>query len=180
MKRLFDIFFSAFIFFLGIPIFVLILIIAIFRFGNPFFKQQRIGFNQFPFLIYKIKTLGPNHQLSPFWGFIRASGLDEFPQLWNIMKGDMSWVGPRPLLPEYLDHYTSRELKRHQVKPGIFGLSQKEQMTRKLSWKERLEYDAQYAEKNSFASDIQIMVTSIFILISAGRKNASDFERFGS
>lgn len=180
MKRLFDVLFSALVFSIGFPVFVVLVFIATIRFGNPFFSQERIGWKSNPFLIFKIKTLGLNHQLTPFWAMVRTSGLDEFPQLWNILKGDMSWVGPRPLLPEYLQHYTPREASRHQVKPGIFGLSQKEQMGRKLSWKERLEFDAVYVEKHNFLFDIQIMFTSIIILISAGRKNASDFERFRS
>lgn len=152
------------------------------KFGRFFFIQKRPGKGEKIFNILKITSLPPNHnpkeQLSGYSFWIRKSGLDELPQLINILRGEMSFVGPRPLLPEYLIFYTDRERSRHNVQPGIFGLSQLEQMKRFVSWKERLELDAIYAEKSGFFMDLRIIVLSLGELLIKRSKNANDFERY--
>jgi lipopolysaccharide/colanic/teichoic acid biosynthesis glycosyltransferase len=180
VKRSIDLLFAliALIFALGPGAFLLV--IAKIQFKNGLFIQTRIGKNNQPFSIYKIQSLGPNHELSSFWEIIRSFGLDEIPQLWNIIRGDMSWVGPRPLLPEYLEWYTPEQRRRHEVIPGIFGLSQLHQMQKVLSWEERLALDVEYVNQKSSWLDSKILLKSVFILLTKARKNASDFERMNA
>lgn len=180
MKRILDIILALIAFiFAFIPALILVVIASI-QFGKPFFIQHRVGKNEAIFSIYKIRSLGNHHELSPFWSKIRSLGLDEIPQCWNILKGDMSWVGPRPLLPEYLQHYSPEQRQRHSVLPGIFGWSQLKQMQVLLSWEERLALDIEYLKIRSVLTDAKIFLRSVFIIFTKARKNASDFERFGS
>lgn len=130
--------------------------------GSPvFFKQERIGLNERPFTLVKFRSMragdgSDGERLSPFGKWLRASSLDELPELWNILKGDMSLVGPRPLLPEYLPHYTERERLRHRMRPGITGLAQVSGRNA-LSWDERLELDVRYVEQWSLKEDLRIL-----------------------
>jgi undecaprenyl phosphate N,N'-diacetylbacillosamine 1-phosphate transferase len=138
-----------------------------------FFLQKRIGQNDHPFLLYKIKTLKDDPSgVKPdkerklwFSDFFRKTSIDELPQLLNILKGEMSFIGPRPLLPEYLDLYNERQIKRHQVKPGITGLAQVNAGKVK-NWQERLEMDVQYVEQVSFLLDLKILLKTIFVIFS--------------
>jgi lipopolysaccharide/colanic/teichoic acid biosynthesis glycosyltransferase len=180
VKRIIDLFLFFIAFFIALLPGLVLLVLSKWHFGRSFYLQERIGKQGKPFVIYKFTTLGPNHQLSPFWAKIRNWGLDEIPQLFNVLQGTMSWIGPRPLLPEYMGFYSDRQNSRHQVLPGIFGWSQYHQITKVLTWEERLELDAQYVEKKSILFDFQIFILSIFALLTQGRKNASDFERFSS
>ena len=140
--------------------------------GSPvLFTQARPGLNAKIFKIYKFRTMSDecdeNGNLLPdelrlkgFGAKLRASSIDELPQLFNVLKGDMSFIGPRPLLVEYLPLYSPRQASRHSVRPGITGLAQVNGRN-DISWAAKLEYDAIYAEKLSFLLDIKIAILSI-------------------
>jgi len=144
--------------------------------GSPFFSQTRPGKHGKLFTIYKLKTmrdtrddsgdlLPDNLRMTPLGKIIRKLSLDELPQLWNILKGDMSFVGPRPLLPEYLPLYSKEQEKRHEVKPGITGWAQVNGRNA-ISWKQKFEYDLWYIQHQSFILDIKILgitLTKIFM-----------------
>lgn len=136
--------------------------------GAPvFFRQQRPGRHGHPFFIYKFRTMTderdaqgqllPDAQrLTRIGRFLRASSLDEVPQLWNVLKGEMSLVGPRPLLMQYLARYSPRQARRHDVPPGITGLAQVRGRNA-LSWEEKFELDVEYVENWSLALDLKIL-----------------------
>ena len=139
--------------------------------GKPFFYQLRPGKGERIFKIIKFKTMNDrrdaNGQLLPdaerltkIGTFVRKTSLDEIPQLLNVLKGDMSLIGPRPLLVKYLPYYSKREQLRHTVRPGITGLAQVNGRN-KLNWDDRLELDAQYVENLSFLLDIKILFRTI-------------------
>lgn len=139
--------------------------------AGAFFFQERPGKNGKIFKVVKFKSMTderdekgellPNElRLTKVGAFIRSTSLDELPQLWNVFKGDMSLIGPRPLLPRYLPWYTEREQTRHNVRPGITGLAQVNGRNN-LSWNQRLEYDAVYVESISFVNDVKILLTTI-------------------
>ena len=129
--------------------------------GSPaFFTQTRIGRDERPFTLIKFRTMREGagsdaERIHPFGQWLRATSLDELPELWNILRGDMSLVGPRPLLPEYLPYYTPREQLRHRMRPGITGLAQVSGRNA-LDWDARLALDADYVEGWSLARDIAI------------------------
>ena len=142
---------------------------------SPFFSQTRPGKHGKLFTIYKLKTMRdtrdesgellPDHQrTTPIGSVIRKLSLDELPQLWNVLKGDMSFVGPRPLLPEYLPLYSKEQEKRHEVKPGITGWAQVNGRNT-ISWKQKFDYDLWYIQHQSFILDIKILgmtLTKVF------------------
>ena len=144
--------------------------------GSPFFSQTRPGKHGKLFTIYKLKTmrdtrddsgdlLPDNLRMTPLGKIIRKLSLDELPQLWNILKGDMSFVGPRPLLPEYLPLFSKEQEKRHEVKPGITGWAQVNGRNA-ISWKQKFEYDLWYIQHQSFILDIKILgmtLTKVFM-----------------
>jgi len=143
--------------------------------GSPFFTQTRPGKHGKLFTIYKLKTmrdtrddsgdlLPDNLRMTPLGKIIRKLSLDELPQLWNILKGEMSFVGPRPLLPEYLPLYSEEQQKRHLAKPGITGWAQVNGRNA-ISWKQKFEYDLWYIQHQSFILDIKILgmtLTKVF------------------
>lgn len=135
--------------------------------GNPFFTQLRPGKKGRLFRLIKFKTMTDERdeegrlqpddiRLTPVGKWIRSTSLDELPQLINVIKGDMSLVGPRPLLKKYLPRYTERQARRHEVKPGITGLAQIKGRNA-ITWEERFEWDVQYVETMSFALDMKIL-----------------------
>lgn len=140
--------------------------------GRPvLFRQERPGWKGRPFSIVKFRTMterrGPDGVLLPdvdrltaFGRFLRATSLDELPELWNVLKGEMSLVGPRPLLMEYLPLYTERQARRHEVKPGITGWAQVNGRN-KLSWEEKFEMDVWYVEHFSLFLDLKILVATL-------------------
>src|ERR1700743_1385349 len=142
------------------------------RLGSPvLFRQKRIGLNDHVFLFYKFRTMtdarDENGQLlpdgdrqTPFGRFLRSSSLDELPQLWNVIRGDMSLIGPRPLLPQYLERYSAIQRRRHEVRPGITGLAQVKGRNA-LSWDEKFELDVQYVDRLSAALDGEILLLTI-------------------
>ena len=167
-------------FFIMILFFPLVLLVSFILFlqnsGSPFFSQIRPGKHGKLFIIYKLKTmrdtrsdsgelLPDNQRTTPIGSFIRKLSLDELPQLWNILKGDMSFVGPRPLLPEYLPLYSKEQQKRHLAKPGITGWAQVNGRNT-ISWKQKFEYDLWYIQHQSFILDIKILsmtLTKVFM-----------------
>jgi len=180
MKRLFDITIS----FISLLLFSLIIgimmIIIRRRIGTPvFFKQDRPGLNEKIFSIYKFRSmtderdeegelLSDELRLSSFGKAIRKLSLDELPQLWNVLKGDMSFVGPRPLLVEYLPLYNERQAKRHNVRPGITGWAQVNGRNA-ISWEEKFELDVWYVENQSIWLDIKILILTVKkVFISEG------------
>ena len=167
-KRIID-FSLAFIGFLVIsPIFIIVTIcLFIANNGRPFFFQERPGLNEKVFKIIKFKSMNDKRdaegnlladaiRLTPVGAFVRKTSLDEIPQLLNVIKGDMSLIGPRPLFVRYLPYYTEREKLRHTVRPGITGWAQVNGRNT-VNWDERLEMDAQYVENLSFHRDLKIL-----------------------
>ena len=181
-KRLIDIILASINLVLLTPLFVIITIVLFFaNEGEPFFVQKRPGKNGQIFNMFKFKTmtnkkdsdgnlLPDSKRMTRLGNFARRISLDEIPQLINVIRGDMSLVGPRPLLPEYLPLYNETQKKRHEVKPGITGWAQvnKENIT---SWQTKFEYDLWYIENWTFLLDIQIIFMTVYTMIR-GDKNA--------
>ena len=171
-KPLFDKIFSLILIIMFFPIILVVSMLIYLKMGKPiFFRQKRPGFNEKIFEIYKFRTMTndkdangnllPDEQrLQGLGKFIRSTSLDELPQLFNVLKGDMSFVGPRPLLVEYLPLYDEKQKKRHNVKPGITGWAQVNGRNA-ISWREKFEYDVWYVENLSFLLDMKIFYLTI-------------------
>ena len=168
MKRLFDLLLATFgLLVLAIPLLVLVWLVHR-KLGSPvFFTQVRPGLHGKPFKMVKFRTMtserGPNGQLlpdavrlTPFGHWLRATSLDELPELWNVLMGDMSLVGPRPLLMEYLPLYTSEQARRHEVRPGITGWAQVNGRNA-ISWEDKFRLDVYYVDHQSLWLDIKIL-----------------------
>ena len=156
------------------PLMILLFFIVWIIIGFPIFTQLRLGLNNKLFRIYKFKTLYDQgsselERQSKIGNFLRQFGLDELPQLFNILKNDMSFIGPRPLLAEYLNKYSKEEIKRHNVKPGITGLSQVSG-NNSLSFNEKMNYDLIYIQNLSFVNDLKIYFKTIIILFCGKKK----------
>ena len=174
-KPVFDVVFAFLLLFLLLPFLILTGILISFHFKkSPFFFQKRIGKEEEPFTIWKFRSLSDKRnsinqflpdgkRMSQFGNLLRRTGIDEIPQLINIVKGDMSFVGPRPLLPEYLPLYLEETRKRHSVKPGITGLAQINGGN-SLEWEKRFEYDLAYVKQCSFRMDLKILCKTIYYL----------------
>lgn len=142
------------------------------KLGSPvIFKQQRPGLNGKVFIMYKFrsmtdtkdkygKLLSDEERLPRFGQLLRATSLDEIPEFFNVLKGEMSLVGPRPLLIEYLERYNKRQARRHEIRPGITGWAQVNGRNA-ISWEQKFEYDVEYVEKCSFLLDIKIIFMTI-------------------
>ena len=168
MKRAYDILIAgAGILFLS-PVLILLAVLVRIKLGAPvFFQQTRPGLHAQPFTLYKFRTmtserdevgnlLPDGERLTPLGRFLRSTSLDELPQLYNVLKGEMSIVGPRPLYLKYLSYYTEREKKRHSVRPGITGWAQIHGRNH-LPWDERLNLDVWYAENHTLLLDLEIL-----------------------
>jgi undecaprenyl phosphate N,N'-diacetylbacillosamine 1-phosphate transferase len=157
------------IFLLLLPVFIItMLLLAIANQGNPFYIQKRPGKNEKVFKIIKFKTMNDKKDLKGnlLPDTFRLTALDEIPQLLNVLKGDMSLIGPRPLLPRYLPYYSIEEKIRHDVKPGITGYAQVNGRNY-LDWNTKLKYDTYYVKNVSFLLDLQILIkTFIKVLLS--------------
>ncbi len=161
-----------------LPLYVIFYVLIRFNMGKPvIFTQARPGKDEKIFYIYKFrsmnsatdtsgKLLPDKERLTALGKFLRKTSIDEIPQFFNILKGDMSFIGPRPLLPQYLPYYTEREKTRHLVRPGITGLAQVNGRNC-ITWDEKLELDAQYAEDISFIKDIKIALLTIKNVINS-------------
>lgn len=177
-KRFFDVVMALLGIVMLLPIYVLLTIfLYISNKGTPFYFQKRPGKNEKIFYIVKFKTMNdkkdahgkllPDHErLTSFGHFLRKYSLDEIPQLFNILIGNMSFIGPRPLLVKYLPYYTEVEKTRHHVKPGITGLSQISGRNF-LGWDDRLKTDVYYVRHLSFKLDLQIFITTIKNVITS-------------
>lgn len=171
-KRVFDVFFSGGALVILSPILAVTAVLVRIKLGKPVvFCQERPGKDEKIFKMYKFRTmtntcdeegnlLPDEKRLTPFGRMLRKTSLDELPELFNIFKGDMSIVGPRPLLCSYLPYYTEREKKRHSVMPGLTGLAQVNGRNM-LAWDERLELDVRYAENITFIGDMKIIVRTV-------------------
>lgn len=172
MKRLFDLVISLSLLFVFLPIILIVTILVRFKLGSPIlFKQQRPGLYGKPFYVYKFRTmldardnsgqLLPDHmRLTSFGKFLRKYSVDELPQLFNVVKGDISLVGPRPLLMEYLTLYTEEQAKRHNVRPGVTGWAQVNGRNA-ITWEEKFQLDVWYVENQSFLLDMKILVQTV-------------------
>ncbi len=159
------------------PVFLVICILVRFKLGSPvFFKQTRITKDERPFKIIKFRTMTDAHdtngnllidkeRFTKFGNFLRNSSLDELPELLNVLKGDMSLVGPRPLYPIYLPYYTKEENIRHSVRGGITGLAQIHGRAL-CRWNDRFAYDVKYVKEMSFVNDVKILWRTFFKVAS--------------
>ncbi len=168
MKRIFDVVLAlAALVILALPLLVLIVLIRR-RLGSPvFFRQVRPGLHGKPFEMIKFRTMtdarGPDgsllpdaERLTPFGRFLRSTSLDELPELWNVVKGEMSLVGPRPLLMAYLPLYSPEQARRHEVRPGVTGWAQVNGRN-SLAWADKFKLDVWYVEQRSFMLDLRIL-----------------------
>ena len=172
LKETFDRVASFSFLFLFFPIYLILYILVYFFLGKPvFFKQKRPGKNEKIFELVKFRTmnnakdkngqlLSDEKRLTRFGKFLRSTSIDELPSVWNILQGDMSFVGPRPLLIEYLPRYNKRQKLRHLIKPGITGWAQINGRNN-VDWDKKLEYDVWYYENRSFILDIKIILLSV-------------------
>ncbi len=175
-KRTFDFIWAGMGLIILFPLFILItLVLRISGERKPFFLQQRPGLNGLPFTIIKFKTMRDsnspdlsvkteNERITRVGKFLRKTSLDELPQLWNVLVGHMSLIGPRPLLMEYLPLYSPVQNERHRVKPGITGWAQVHGRN-ETDWKERLEMDVWYTRNVSLALDLKILAKTISKLL---------------
>lgn len=171
-KRIFDFLVSALGLFFLSPIVLLVAFLVRKKLGSPLiFKQVRPGKNGKPFTMFKLrsmrdvldvdgKPLPDSERLTSFGKLLRASSLDELPELWNVLKGEMSLVGPRPLLMEYLPLYSPEQYRRHEIKPGVTGWAQINGRNA-LSWDEKFKLDIWYVDNRSFFLDLKIIFLTI-------------------
>ena len=172
LKRVLDFFVSLIGILICSPILLLtVILLAIANNGSPFFYQIRPGKNEKLFKIIKFKTMNDKTdkqgnflpddlRMTKMGSFIRKSSLDELPQLINVLKGDMSLIGPRPLLVQYLPLYNSEQKKRHNVRPGITGWAQVNGRNA-ISWKQKFDFDVVYVNNISFAFDVKILYQTV-------------------
>lgn len=172
LKRNFDVFASAFGLLLLSPVIAIVAWQIRNKLGSPvLFRQIRPGLNGKSFEMIKFRTmrdavdskgnsLPDSERMTPFGSFLRSSSLDELPELWNVLKGDMSLVGPRPLLMEYLPLYSPEQYRRHEVRPGITGWAQVNGRNA-LSWEEKFKLDVWYVDNRSFWLDLKIIFLTI-------------------
>ena len=185
MKNILDFIISLLGIILLSPFLVILGLIILFSFGSPIlFYQSRPGFLGKPFCFYKFRTmtnkkdkngnlLPDKNRLSPLGSFFRKISIDELPSLWNVLKGDMSLVGPRPLLMEYLDYYSPEQARRHEVKPGITGWAQINGRN-SISWEEKFNLDVWYVDNRSFWLDLKIIFLTIFKVLKQEGISQSD------
>ena len=184
-KRLIDIVLSSILFLISFPFMVIIFFLIWYYIGYPIFKQERPGLNGKIFTLYKFKTLydatkkiSEKKRQSKLGNFLRKTGIDELPQLLNVLRNDMSFVGPRPLLVEYLKIYTKFEKKRHKVKPGITGLAQvNPESSGFKNWDKSIKLDVNYAVNVSFILDLKIIFKTIELIVFK-KKQYNDFRKF--
>ena len=177
-KRIIDLLAALIVFVVLSPVFIIVMILLAFaNNGKPFFFQRRPGKKERIFKVIKFKTMNDRKdkngellpdadRLTPVGSFIRRTSLDELPQMLNVIKGDMSLIGPRPLLVEYLPRYSDEQRHRHDVRPGITGWAQVNGRNT-LSWQKKFEYDVWYVNNISFALDFKIALLTISNVIKS-------------
>lgn len=175
-KRVLDLFLSFFALLCLSPLLIVLTLAgAVAMKGNPFFTQQRPGLHERIFKLIKFRTmtnekdkegnlLPDSVRLNKYGRFLRSTSLDELPELINIFKGDMSIVGPRPLVVQYLPYYTEEERHRHDVRPGLTGLAQVNGRN-SLSWEVKFGFDLEYAKNISFKNDIKIIIDTVLVVL---------------
>jgi lipopolysaccharide/colanic/teichoic acid biosynthesis glycosyltransferase len=171
-KRIFDIFLALFLFTFMIPIFVIVGFLIFIFMGRPIiFKQERPGLNNKLFTIFKFRTMNngtdengvlaqDSERITYLGKIFRSWSIDELPEIWNILTGKMSFVGPRPLLIEYLDIYSAQQSRRHEVKPGLTGWAQVNGRNN-ISWEDKFNLDIWYVDNVSFKLDLKILLKTI-------------------
>ena len=192
MKRLFDMIFAAAGLIVLSSLFLVVALLVMIKLGRPvFFRQKRPGTHGVPFLLYKFRTmidasdengvlLPDAHRLTTLGRFLRSTSLDELPELWNVLKGEMSLVGPRPLLMEYLPLYSQEQARRHEVRPGITGWAQVNGRNA-ISWDEKFELDIWYVDNRSLWLDLKIIGLTLWTVLtrkgisSSGKATMSKF-----
>lgn len=172
VKRGFDLILSGVALILLSPVFLVLAILVRVKLGKPvLFSQERPGRHGKVFRMYKFcsmtdkrdaegNLLPDEYRMTRFGAALRSTSLDELPELWNIFKGDMSIVGPRPLLVRYLPRYNARQRRRHDVRPGLTGWAQVNGRNA-ISWEQKFEYDVEYVEKESFLFDVKIILMTV-------------------
>ena len=185
MKRLIDIVISLIALIILSPIFILIAYKVSKNLGSPiFFLQERPGKNGKIFKMIKFRSmkdgvdkdgniLPDEERITPVGQKLRSTTLDEMPQLINVLKGDMSIVGPRPQLTDFMQHYTPRQMRRHEVRPGMTGLAQVNGRNN-LSWEEKFELDVEYVEKHNIWLDFKIMFKTVLVILKKEGINSPD------
>jgi len=192
LKPLIDFFTTFILFIILFPAFLaLTTILVIANSGSPFFTQVRPGKNEKYFRLIKFRTMNNKkdnegkllpdvERLTRIGKFVRSTSIDELPQLFNVLKGDMSLIGPRPLLVKYLDRYTLEQAKRHHVKPGITGWAQVNGRN-SISWQKKFEYDVYYVENYDFTFDMKILwltIKKVFKREGINESNSSTMQEF--
>lgn len=174
-KRISDLVFAVVFIILFAWLYLLIVVVFLLTFNRPiFYISRRIGKSGVTFNMYKFRTLSVNDKLSlterqfGLGRVLRFTNLDELPQVWNILTGQMSWIGPRPLPIEYKDRFSAEQFKRHAIRPGITGLAQIKGKN-ELSWSKKFEWDLQYVNNLSLLLDLQIWIQTIVLLFSFKR-----------
>ena len=187
-KRLLDLMLTGTLLFVLLPLFILLAGLVRLRLGSPvLFKQKRPGLNGLTFILVKLRTMRPpeegkratefdNERITSFGTFLRRSSLDEIPELYNVIKGNMSLVGPRPLLMEYLKRYSPAQARIHEVKPGITGWAQINGRN-SLNWKQKFDYDVWYVDNLTLWLDLKIL---FFTLVKTIRQEGISQEGFVS
>lgn len=172
IKRLLDILISGVAMLLLSPVMLVTAVLVAVKLGRPvIFHQDRPGLNEKIFRLYKFRTmtdardengelLSDEVRLTKFGKMLRATSLDELPELWNILKGDMSLIGPRPLLVRYLDRYNEEQHRRHEVRPGLSGYAQVHGRNA-ISWQERFRLDVEYVDNITFLGDVKILIDTV-------------------
>lgn len=188
-KRVIDFVLSLLAIIIFSPILLILIILGVvFMGGNPFFTQERPGKDEKIFRLIKFRTmdnrkdkdgklLPDDIRLNKYGRFLRSTSLDELPELLNILKGDMSIIGPRPLMVRYLSYYTDEERKRHSVRPGLSGYAQVHGRNN-VDWAERMKMDVYYAEHVSFKMDLKILFETILIVIKREGISVEDMTDF--
>lgn len=178
MKRLLDFSIALLMILLLWPVIIIVLLLVQYYLGNPaFFCQRRPGLYGKPFKIYKFRTMSlrydrhgkllpDSERMTALGTFLRKYSLDELPQLYNVIKGDLSLIGPRPLLMEYLPLYTEEQARRHHVRPGISGWAQVNGRNA-VSWEDKFKYDVWYVDHHSFGLDMKILWMTLVKVISS-------------
>lgn len=184
-KRIIDIFLSVIFILLFWWLYIIIVILVRRKLGGPvIFRQKRSGLNEKIFTMYKFRTmtdekdkegnlLSDKDRLTKFGKFLRSTSLDEIPELWNVIKGEMSLVGPRPLLVSYLAKYNEYEKRRHEVRPGITGFAQVNGRNN-TTWEDRFKNDIYYVENISFLLDIKIIIKTFLKVIKKSDINQNE------
>lgn len=191
-KRVADFSIAGIVLILTIPIQIIIAVLVALKLGRPvLFRQDRPGKNGKIFNLVKFRSMKPvdiskglisdADRITPFGKILRSTSLDELPTLWNVVRGDMSLVGPRPLLVEYLPLYSPEQSRRHEVRPGVTGLAQANGRN-SISWDQKFELDVEYVDSYSFALDVKIVLhtfSAVFARAGIAHEGQVTMHQFG-